>query len=73
MIGVNILTKDVELKDGRFATLSIWDIDGQQRFEFIHSIFYKGASGGLNVFDLTRERTFDKARVWLNEVQTNIL
>ena len=68
-VGVDILTKDVEFKQGEVATLSIWDIGGQQRFEFIRSTFYKGAAGALLVFDLTREQTFIEVRKWLTEIR----
>ncbi|MFX1257850.1 MAG: Rab family GTPase, partial [Promethearchaeota archaeon] len=61
-VGVDILTKDVEFRPGEIATLSIWDIGGQQRFEFIRSTFYKGAAGALLVFDLTREQTYTETR-----------
>ena len=68
-VGVDILTKDVEFKQGEVATLSIWDIGGQQRFEFIRSTFYKGAAGALLVFDLTREQTYIEVRKWLAEIR----
>ena len=68
-VGVDILTKDVEYKPGEVATLSIWDIGGQQRFEFIRSTFYKGAAGVLLVFDLTREQTFVESKKWLTETR----
>ncbi len=68
-VGVDILTKDVEFKQGEVATLSIWDIGGQQRFEFIRSTFYKGAAGALLVFDLTREQTYIEVRKWLTEIR----
>jgi small GTP-binding protein len=68
-VGVDILTKDVEFRPGEFATLSIWDIGGQQRFEFIRSTFYKGAAGALLVFDLTREQTYSETRKWLTEIR----
>ena len=68
-VGVDILTKDVEFRSGEFATLSIWDIGGQQRFEFIRSTLYKGAAGILIIFDLTREQTYTQARKWLAEIQ----
>ncbi len=68
-VGVDILTKDVEFKPGEVATLSIWDIGGQQRFEFIRSTFYKGAAGALLVFDLTREQTYIETRKWLTEIR----
>jgi small GTP-binding protein len=68
-VGVDILTKDVEFKPSEVATLSIWDIGGQQRFEFIRSTFYKGAAGALLVFDLTREQTYIEVRKWLTEIR----
>ncbi|MFW9939074.1 MAG: Rab family GTPase [Candidatus Thorarchaeota archaeon] len=68
-VGVDILTKDVEFRPGEIATLSIWDIGGQQRFEFIRSTFYKGAAGALLVFDLTREQTYSETRKWLTEIR----
>ena len=68
-VGVDIMTKDVEFKPGEFATLTIWDIGGQQKFEFVRSIFYKGASAVLMVFDLKREETYDELKNWLTEIR----
>jgi small GTP-binding protein len=68
-VGVDILTKDVEFRPGEIATLAIWDIGGQQRFEFIRSTFFKGAAGALLVFDLTREQTYVETRKWLTEIR----
>ena len=68
-VGVDILTKEIEFKPQEIATLSIWDIGGQQRFEFIRSTFYKGAAGALLVFDLTREQTYTETRKWLTEIR----
>jgi small GTP-binding protein len=71
-IGVDILTKDVLLKNGETATLSIWDIGGQKRFEFIRNTFYKGASGALLVFDLTRADTYQEiTQKWHPEILSN--
>ncbi len=68
-VGVDILAKDVEYKPGEIATLSIWDLGGQQRFEFIRSTFYQGAAGTLLVFDLAREKTYQAAKKWLTEIR----
>jgi Ras-related protein Rab-11A len=68
-VGVDILTKDVEFNLNDYATLSIWDISLQQRFEFVRSTFYKGAAGALLIFDLTREQTYIEARKWLTEIR----
>lgn len=67
-VGVDILTKDVEFDLNEFATLSIWDIGCQQRFEFIRSTFYKGAAGIILFFDLTKEETFTEVRNWFTEI-----
>lgn len=68
-VGVDILTKDVELANGNICTLSIWDIGGQERFSFMRSTFYKGAAGALLIFDLTRAATWDEIKNWREEVK----
>ena len=68
-VGVDILTKDVELANDSICTLSIWDIGGQERFSFIRSTFYKGAAGALLVFDLSRAATWDEIKNWRAEVK----
>ncbi len=69
-VGVDILTKDVQTHPDCIATLSIWDIGGQQRFSFIRSTFYKGTAGVIAVFDITRYHTFNPGVInWINEVR----
>ncbi|MFX1574249.1 MAG: GTP-binding protein [Promethearchaeota archaeon] len=68
-VGVDILTKDVEYTQGEIATLSIWDLGGQQRFEFIRNTFYKGAAGVILIFDLTREQTYNETKKLLTEIR----
>jgi Ras-related protein Rab-8A len=70
-VGVDILTKDVEFDLNEFATLSIWDIGCQERFEFIRSTFYKGAAGIILFFDLTKEESFTEVRTWFKEIVQN--
>ena len=67
-VGVDILTIDVEFQLSELATLSVWDIGSQKRFEFIRSTFYKGAAGVILFFDLTKEETFVEVRNWLTEI-----
>lgn len=68
-VGVDFKTKDVEVESGETATLSIWDVGGQKRFKSIRTTFYRGATGALVVFDLTRPDTFDEVTHWLSEVR----
>lgn len=67
-IGTDIFTKDV-VTDEHTITLSIWDIAGQERFKFFRQSFYRGSSGAMVVFDLTRYPTFNPNVVnWLKEL-----
>jgi small GTP-binding protein len=68
-IGVNFLTKIIDLSGHGIVKLSIWDIGGQERFEMVRTDFYKGAVGAVIVFDLTRMETFNAIEKWLNEVR----
>ncbi|TXT54028.1 MAG: Small GTP-binding domain protein [Promethearchaeota archaeon] len=67
-IGVNFMSKILEESDFK-ARLVIWDIGGQKRFEVMRTEFYKGASGAVLVFDLTRMETYTAIEAWLNEVR----
>ncbi len=67
-IGTDIFTKDIVTKE-HTITLSIWDIAGQDRFKFFRQSFYRGSSGAMVVFDLTRYPTFNPNVVnWLKEL-----
>ena len=69
-VGVDILTKDVEFSNGEIATFSIWDIGGQQRFEFIRSTFYRGAAGCLIFCDLNDDEcSINNLGNWINDVR----
>ncbi len=66
-VGVDVLQKEIPFKDG-VATLSLWDIAGQEHYNFMRNNFYYGTDGILLVFDLTRPPTFDNCRKWLDEI-----
>jgi small GTP-binding protein len=54
------------------VTLQVWDLAGQPRFEIVRQSFYRGARGGLLVFDVTRRRTFLNLDRWKNEAFDSI-
>jgi len=49
--------------------LSIWDTAGQETYKSITRSYFRGASGALLVFDITRRATFDAATEWLNDLR----
>jgi small GTP-binding protein len=54
------------------VTLQVWDLAGQPRFESVRQGFYRGARGGLLLYDVTRRRTFLNVENWKDEAFTNL-
>ncbi len=50
-------------------TLSLWDIAGQERFDFFKTDFYNGVAAVGLVFDLARPDTFEKVDAYFHEVR----
>lgn len=71
-LGVDFLAKSVNLESGKIARLSIWDIGGQERFEFLLRSFYTDTNGVLLVFDLSREHTFKEIDRWLKNLRNQV-
>ena len=54
------------------VTLQVWDLAGQPRFESVRQGFYRGARGGLLLYDVTRRRTFLNVDNWKEEAFKNL-
>lgn len=52
-----------------FSQLSLWDTAGQETYKSITRSYFRGASGALLVFDISRRSTFESATGWLNDLQ----
>ena len=69
-IGVDFLTKIIEYKpNGDAAKLTMWDIGGQERYQFLRKAFYEKTNGALLVFDLSREKTYTEMQTWFSELR----
>jgi small GTP-binding protein len=70
-IGSNFSTKKVELEDypNFDIKLQVWDLAGQKHFSFVRPPFYRGSSGILMVFDLTRRSSFQNLLEWKEEYE----
>ncbi|KAL6864423.1 secretion-related small GTPase [Trichoderma novae-zelandiae] len=49
--------------------LSLWDTAGQETYKSVTRSYFRGASGALLVFDLSRKATFQHATDWLNDLR----
>ena len=63
--------KEIEILN-RKVSLHIWDTAGQEKYRGINRMYYRGASGGILVFDLTSLDTFSKLDSWLKEFREEI-
>ncbi|MFW9792745.1 MAG: Rab family GTPase [Candidatus Thorarchaeota archaeon] len=75
-IGSQFAVKNVDIPRGTYENvtvkLQIWDVAGQSRFQILRPMYYRGSSGGLLVFDVTRRRTFIVLEEWLDELHKAI-
>ncbi|KAH0533870.1 hypothetical protein FGG08_007509 [Glutinoglossum americanum] len=49
--------------------LSLWDTAGQETYKSVTRSYFRGASGALLVFDITRRETFTHATDWLHDLR----
>lgn len=49
--------------------LSLWDTAGQETYKSITRSYFRGASGALLVFDITRRSTFASVTAWLQDLR----
>ncbi|MHA2086006.1 MAG: Rab family GTPase [Candidatus Thorarchaeota archaeon] len=72
-IGSQFAVKNIEIdsqdRERRTVKLQIWDVAGQSRFQILRPMYYRGSSGGVLVFDVTRRRTFIVLEEWLDELE----
>ncbi|KAJ3436245.1 ras-related protein raba1f-like [Anaeramoeba flamelloides] len=69
-IGVEFATKSMKMKD-KHLKIQIWDTAGQERYRAITSAYYRGATGALLVYDITKYDTFKNLEAWFSELQEN--
>ena len=67
-IDVDFYVKTIEIDDLNIK-LQIWDTGGQERFNSIRSIYYRGARGAAIVFDLSNQESFEHIPRWIEEIK----
>jgi small GTP-binding protein len=66
-------TKSVNYPEyNKTINLDIWDTAGQEIYRSISKLFYKGASVGILVYDITSRKSFESIKdYWYNELKDN--
>ena len=67
-VGVEFFSKSFKINDNVFK-IEIWDTAGQERYKSITAAYYKGAKGGLVVYDVTSKTSFDNVDNWASEIK----
>lgn len=71
-IGVDFASKTVDLDSKTKITVQLWDISGQEMYGNISRVYYKEASAGLVVFDVTDQSTFDVVEKWKLDIDEKV-
>jgi len=53
------------------VTLGVWDTAGQERYESMSKIYYRSARAAIVCYDLNDEKSYEKVKFWVDELQTN--
>jgi Ras-related protein Rab-2A len=61
--------KDAAAQQQKHMKLSLWDTAGQETYKSVTRSYFRGASGALLVFDITRRATFLHATDWLADLR----
>ena len=71
-LGAGFKTKEVKFEDeggnpGQMK-LNIWDTAGQEKFDSLTKMYFKGAEAALIVYDVTNNLSFEKAQKWVRDL-----
>jgi len=65
-IGADFLSTELNCNE-KAIIMQIWDTAGQEKFQSVQGVFYKGADACMLVFDLTNVRSFQALGKWKSE------
>lgn len=70
-IGSNFLIKDVQIKE-KNVRLLLWDIGGQDQFQKLRSIYFKGSNGAFGVYDVSNPQSLLKLPGWVSSIKKSV-
>ncbi len=64
-LGVNLLKKDMNIKEFGGVSAQIWDLGGQESFRSLRKLYLEGANGALVIYDCTKRSSLEKLEDWI--------
>ncbi|MHA1519050.1 MAG: GTP-binding protein [Promethearchaeota archaeon] len=75
-IGVEFAVKSITVKGSQEhdynVKLQVWDVGGQDRFQYVRPLYYKGAMGCIILYDVTNRESFDHIPRWIEEIRKEV-
>lgn len=66
--GMNEFTKIISIDDQNII-LHLWDTAGQEAYQSIVPLYFKGCKAAIIVFDITDDISFKRVNYWLSQVK----
>ncbi|KAI8336083.1 ras family-domain-containing protein [Chlamydoabsidia padenii] len=67
-VGAGFHAKSYKVGD-RVIKLNCWDTAGQDHFHSLAPMYYRGAQAAIVMYDVTKQETFGRAKIWVRELQ----
>jgi len=67
-VGVDFRVFTYEI-DQKIVRLHVWDTAGQEKYKSIGQSYYRGAHGGLFVYDVTDRSSFEEVENWVDDAR----
>jgi len=67
----DLATYETDIEDEHYK-FQIWDLTGQQRFDVVRSVYYRGSHVTILIFDQTRPKFFSNLKEWKKEMITHV-
>ena len=67
-IGLDFLIKVIDIEN-KIIKIQLWDICGSERFKTVFPGYYRNADGAIAAYDISDKRSFDRVKLWINEVK----
>ncbi|KAH7520962.1 hypothetical protein FEM48_Zijuj08G0201300 [Ziziphus jujuba var. spinosa] len=68
-IGAAFFSQTLAVNDAT-VKFEIWDTAGQERYHSLAPMYYRGAAAAIIVYDITNQTSFERAKKWVQELQS---
>jgi small GTP-binding protein len=66
-VGIDFRIQTIVLS-GKRIKVQVWDPSGEERFNAVTDVYYRGVQGALIVYDVTNVGSFDNVKNWIQKL-----